>query len=74
MVSLLNFLNLTIASSLFRNSGAKNRFIASSSSVLSDSPNPKLAFSISSAPKLDVKISIMFLQSAFLPLDPVIVP
>ena len=75
MVSLPNLSNFITASNLFLNSGGKNFFIAlSSSPVLSLLPNPMLFLSFSSAPKLDVIINVMFLQSAFLPLDPVTVP
>ena len=67
--------NLITASSLFLNSGGKNFLSAlSSSPVLSLLPNPILALSMSSAPRFEVIMSVMFLQSAFLPLDPVTVP
>ena len=75
IVSSASLSNLITASSLFLNSGGKNFLSAlSSSPSLSKDPKPILFLSIASAPKLEVRISVIFLQSAFLPFDPVTVP
>ena len=72
---LSSFENCTIASSLFRNSGLKNRFTASSLAVLLLlSPKPMVLRSASRAPKLDVRIRIVLRALTLLPSLLVIMP
>jgi DNA gyrase/topoisomerase IV subunit B len=70
------FVESMIWNYVFLNSGLKKSLTALSSSPLFSSAvvKPMVCFSLSAAPRLDVNTIIEFLQSAFLPLDDVIVP